>query len=237
MSTTLAPRGTRLPHRTRLLVRWQPHHIVLTVNRDVPPLHRRLIRELFNGVLEATSRKYPDVAFTAGTLMPDHVHLVAQPQANGSRISRAIQNLTACLARGINRAFGRKGAVFRDRFFSRALNTVSELVRVLRYIGMNPVKAGLVDRPEDWEAGSVRAYLAAGSKGTRDTQDGGIQDRCASGLGPWRFWGWMYRVLGFEDDPAEALRRILDGRRRPVVHRGGRQLRLPFTKGLPRRPR
>ena len=208
----------RVPHRLRELLPWKPHHIVLTVRHDVPPLHRRTIRDLFAAAISRTIEKYTDVSFSLGCMMRDHVHLVAQPKRDQARISVAVQYLCAQLARLINRTYGRQGQVFRDRFFSRVLRTVSEVVGVLRYIGLNPVKAGLVKRPEHWLASGVRPYL------------GGYLEKS-----PWRFWGWIYRVLGFEEDPQEALRRILDGTRKPIVHRGGRQLKLPFARGLPRR--
>jgi len=171
---------------------------------------------LFAVAISKTIEKYIDVSFSLGCMMSDHVHLLAQPKSDQARISVAVQYLSAQLARLINRAYGRKGQVFRDRFFSRVLRTVSEVLGVLRYIGLNPVKAGLVKRPEDWLANGVRPYL------------GGYLEKS-----PWRFWGWIYRVLGFEQDPQEALRSILEGTRKSIVHRGGRQLKLPFAQGLP----
>jgi len=207
-----------VPHRHRELLPWTPHHVVLTVRHDVPPLHRRTIRDLFAVAISRTIEKYTDVSFSLGCMMRDHVHLVAQPKSDQTGISVAVQYLSAHLARLINRTYGRQGKVFRDRFFSRVLRTVSEVVSVLRYIGLNPVKAGLVKRPEHWQASGVRPYL------------GGYLEKS-----PWRFWGWIYGVLGFEEDPQEALRMILDGTRKPIVHRGGRQLKLPFARGLPKR--
>ena len=196
-----------------------PHHLVLTVEPDVPALHRRTIREIFAVAIRQTTRKYPDVSFSLGCLMPDHAHLVAQPGRERSMISRAMQHLAAGLARAINRAYGRQGRVFRDRFFSRALRTASELLGVLHYIGMNPVKAGYVKRPEDWVASGVRPFL------------GGYLEKS-----PWRFWGWAYRVLGFEEDPGQALRDILSGKRRRRTGTGGRQLRLPLLGGRRLKP-
>ena len=209
---------SRLSHRRRELLPWIPHHIVLTVMHDVPPLHRRTIRDLFAVAISRTVEKYIDVSFSLGCMMRDHVHLVAQPKSDQARISVAVQYLSSQLALRINRTYGRQGRVFRDRFFSRALRTVSEVVSVLRYIGLNPVKAGLVKRPEHWLANGVRPYL------------GGYLEKS-----PWRFWGWIYRVLGFDDDPQVALRSILDGTKKPITHRGGRQLKLPFARGLPGR--
>jgi len=208
-----------IPHRVRALSRHTPHHLILTIRQGVPRLHRRAAREIFAVVIDSTRKRYPCVSFTTGCLMPDHIHLLGQTTGAPSSISRAIQFLAANLARKINRAFGLSGAVFRERYFSRVLKTASEVLQVLRYIGLNPVRAGYVKRPEQWPANGIRPYL------------GGYLERS-----PWSFTGWVYGVLGFFKDPAGAMRRILEGRQKPVRSSGGRQLRLPFTKGLPHRP-
>lgn len=205
----------QLPHVTRHLVRHDPHHVVLTVRKDVPPLHRREIRDLWLKLQAQACERYPGVSFSAGTAMPDHLHLVIQSTGSGADISRSIQFLASKLALGINKIAGRSGRVFRDRFFARALTTVSELVRVLRYVGQNPVRARLVRRPEDWVASSVSACL----------------DRSRTPA-PWAFRGWMYRVLGFFDDPQAALERILRGEARERSPGRSRQNRLPFKRGL-----
>lgn len=207
---------SRLPHVTRGLVRHDPHHVVLTVHDDVPPLHRREIRELWLSLQAEACRRYPGVTVSGGCAMPTHYHLILQASGQAADISRAIQFLASKLARGINLLAGRSGAVFRDRYFSRVLSTVSELVQALRYVGQNPVKALLVRRPEDWVASSVAECLSR----TRRT-------------GAWTYRGWMYRVLGFFEDAAGALARILSGE--ISVRKPGRcrQAKLPFVRGLP----
>ena len=128
-----------------------------------------------------------------------------------------MQFLSSKFARGINRIFGRKGSVFRERFFSRVLSTVSELVQALRYVGLNPVKAGLCLRPEEWAGSAVPAY---GSTPQPEA--------------PWAWRGWMYRVLGFHQNARAALSKILTGATCPRRPGRGRQNRLPFRRGLPR---
>lgn len=207
---------SRLPHVTRRLVRHDPHHVVLAVHDDVPPLHRREIRDLWLSLQAEACRRYPGLTVSGGCAMPSHYHLVLQTSGQAADISRAVQFLASKLARGINLLAERRGAVFRDRYFSRVLSTVSELVQALRYVGQNPVKARLVRRPEDWAASSVAECLGR----TRRT-------------GAWTYRGWMYRVLGFFEDAAGALARILSGE--ISVRKPGRcrQAKLPFVRGLP----
>ena len=207
---------TPLPHFKRQLVPHDPHHVVLTVHADVPPLHRREIRELWLALQALACRRYPGVSVSGGCLMPTHAHLILQSSGRAQDISRAIQFVASKLAIGINRIAGRSGAVYRDRFFSRPLSTVSELIHALRYVGQNPVKARLVRRPEDWAASSVPEYLGR-----------------ARPTGAWAYRGWMYGVLGFLEHPARALARILSGETRTRTPGRSRQTKLPFRRGLP----
>ena len=50
------------------------------------------------------------------------------------------------------------GRLWQPRFFDRALRTVQEDNEKVEYVHRNPVKAGLVTRPEDWPWSSVHAY-------------------------------------------------------------------------------
>jgi hypothetical protein len=58
----------------------------------------------------------------------------------------------------INRWRGERGVLLQGRFFDRALRTVREYQEKVEYIHLNPVKAGLVERPEDWKGSSVHDY-------------------------------------------------------------------------------
>ena len=51
-----------------------------------------------------------------------------------------------------------KGICFENRFKCRRVKSDSHLRSVLRYVDMNPVQAGMRERPEDWEWSSYRAH-------------------------------------------------------------------------------
>jgi hypothetical protein len=58
----------------------------------------------------------------------------------------------------INRERGEGSELWLPRFFDRALRTVGEYNEKLDYIHQNPVRAGLVSRPQDWAWSSVNEY-------------------------------------------------------------------------------
>ena len=58
----------------------------------------------------------------------------------------------------VNQRRGTDGELWQPRFFDRALRTVKEYIEKVEYIHLNPVRAGLVSRPEDWRWSSYNEY-------------------------------------------------------------------------------
>ena len=57
-----------------------------------------------------------------------------------------------------HRSAGPRYQLWRPRFFDRALRTVKEYNEKVEYIHLNPVRAGLVSRPEDWSRPAGSSY-------------------------------------------------------------------------------
>jgi len=88
-------------------------------------------------------------------LMGNHYHLILEtPRGN---LSRIIQRLNTVYSQLFNRRHHRVGHVFQGRFDSRLVQKESHLHQASRYIALNPVRAGLVKAPEEWQWGSYRA--------------------------------------------------------------------------------
>jgi REP element-mobilizing transposase RayT len=76
----------------------------------------------------------------------NHHHLLVQtPQAN---LAASMHRLMSTYARGFNIRHGRRGHLFRERYRSTLVQGEEHFARCVRYIALNPVKHGLVDRPE-----------------------------------------------------------------------------------------
>ncbi|MFO8034172.1 MAG: transposase [Candidatus Bipolaricaulota bacterium] len=88
-------------------------------------------------------------------LMGNHYHLLLEtPSAN---ISRGMQYLNARYTQKFNRRHGRTGHVLQGRFHSVLVEKQAYLLEVVRYIELNPVRAGLVKHPAAWPWSSCRA--------------------------------------------------------------------------------
>ena len=94
---------------------------------------------------------------TAWVFLPDHWHAICAP-IYPTTISLAIKSVKLSSMSAINQQRGADGELWQSRFFDRALRTVQEYAETVEYIHLNPVKAGLVRRPQDWLWSSWNEY-------------------------------------------------------------------------------
>jgi REP element-mobilizing transposase RayT len=82
-------------------------------------------------------------------LMPNHYHFVVE----GSRehLSQALHRVNGLYAETFNARYRRSGHLWGDRFALWQVRDEDHLVATCRYVLANPVRAGLCERPEDWE--------------------------------------------------------------------------------------
>src|SRR5262249_20730838 len=81
-------------------------------------------------------------------LMPNHHHLIVETEL--WRLSEGMRRLNGIYAQAFNRRHKRWGHLFGDRFASWAVEGAEHLAAAIEYVLQNPVRAGLVDRAEDW---------------------------------------------------------------------------------------
>jgi putative transposase len=91
----------------------------------------------------------------AFVVMANHVHVLLLPKVNPSRLLQSLKGFTA---RQAKRILGRTGESFwQAESYDHWVRDEHEYLHIVRYIENNPVKAGLVDRPEDYHWSSARA--------------------------------------------------------------------------------
>jgi len=98
------------------------------------------------------------VAVWAYCLMPNHVHLILVPNDEGG-LRRALGETHRRYSRRINMREGWRGYLWQGRFASVATDE-AHLLACARYVELNPVRAGLAARPQQWLWSSARAHLA-----------------------------------------------------------------------------
>lgn len=84
-------------------------------------------------------------------IMPNHVHLVFELLNENKGISKIMQSIKRISARKANAMLKRSGKFWQDESFDRLIRNEKELFNIIKYVLMNPVKAGLVDNWEKWK--------------------------------------------------------------------------------------
>ena len=103
------------------------------------------------------------VAIWAYCLMPNHVHLVLVP-GDSDGLRRALSRVHRSYAGALHSRLRRTGHFWQGRFGCVAMDE-AHLQCALRYVALNPVRAGLVARAQDWRWSSARAQLGLGADG------------------------------------------------------------------------
>jgi REP element-mobilizing transposase RayT len=88
-------------------------------------------------------------------VMPDHVHLIFTPLVNSAMreiysLAEIMDGIKGASAQLINRKLGRYGRVWQTESFDRVLRSTESLDAKVAYIRDNPVRAGLVAKPEEY---------------------------------------------------------------------------------------
>ena len=120
--------------------------------------------DAFRRVLEETLRVAP-MRICAYCRLPNHWHFVAWPEHDGD-LSRFMQRMTNMHTQRWQRAKCRVGYghLYQGRFKSFPVESDEHFYAVVRYVERNALRAGLVERAEDWPWGSLhqRARNAGG---------------------------------------------------------------------------
>ncbi len=98
-----------------------------------------------------------DVILHAFVLMPNHYHFIVEtPKAN---LSAFMHNLNGTYTTYFNIKRKRAGHLFQGRYKALLIDVNNYLLELSRYIHLNPVRAGITDKPESCRYSSYRAYI------------------------------------------------------------------------------
>jgi len=129
------------------------HFVTFSCYRRLPLLASAQAKRWLEQALEQARRQY-GFYVTGYVIMPEHVHLlVSEPER--STLARALQALKQSVAR---RLIGEREHFWQARYYDFNVWTARKRIEKLRYMHRNPVKRGLVEKPEDWPWSSFRHY-------------------------------------------------------------------------------
>jgi putative transposase len=142
------------------------HHVTQRGNQRQTVFFEDADRRLYLELLGRHCSKH-GLAITGYCLMTNHVHVVAVPSREDS-LARAFGKTHNDYARWLNVRRGVDGHFWQNRYFSCPLDEDHQW-EALRYVELNPVRAGLVDAAAEWRWSSAAAHLGgADSSGLLD---------------------------------------------------------------------
>lgn len=147
-----------MPRLQRISAAGLPQHVVQRGNNRGNCFFAEADYVTYLHWLERAARAY-GVVLHAYVLMPDHVHLLATPTVEGG-VSSMMQYLGRHYVQYINKTYGRSGTLWQRRYHASVIETEAYLLTLYRFIELNPVRAGLVQAPEQYLWSSAKDHLA-----------------------------------------------------------------------------
>jgi REP-associated tyrosine transposase len=151
-----------MPRMARIVAPLHPHHVTQRGNRRQKTFFGAYDYRRYLTLLKQASVKSA-CSVWAYCLMPNHVHLVLVPEHVDS-LAKLFREAHLKYTLHINSREGWRGHLWQERFHSYVMDE-KHLFATVRYIELNPVRAGLCETPQDWPWSSVHAHLERNDDG------------------------------------------------------------------------
>ncbi|HEX7640608.1 MAG TPA: transposase [Burkholderiaceae bacterium] len=148
----------RLP---RYFVKGVPQHIILRGNNREPIFANDEDCLFFKDVLQDAAKRN-GLTIHAYVFMTNHIHLLASPATEES-IPKTLQSVGRRYVQYFNYCYQRTGTLWEGRYRATIVEAETYLFECMRYIELNPVRAGMVRHPSEhvWSSYRTNAGLAA----------------------------------------------------------------------------
>lgn len=143
-----------MPRTARAAVGNWCYHVLNRGNAQARVFHKDEDYAAFLALLPKACERLP-MRVLGYCLMPNHFHLVVRPHADGD-LGRWMQWLLTSHVRRYHRHYGGSGHVWQGRFKAFPAQSDEHFLTVLRYVERNALRAGLVERAEEWTWASLR---------------------------------------------------------------------------------
>lgn len=151
-----------MPRLPRLVLPGVPYHVTQRGNRRERTFFEDGDHALYRDLLGEAARR-AGTSVWSYCLMPNHVHLIVVP-ADEDGLRRTFADAHRRYTGFINARHRWTGHLWQGRYGAVAMDE-AHLAAAARYVALNPVRARLVDRAENWPWSSVRAHLSGEDDG------------------------------------------------------------------------
>ncbi len=147
-----------MSRKHRIVIPGQPHHVIQRGNRRQQVFFYPGDKILYLKLLKKQVDKY-NVEVWAYCLMDNHVHLILVPKTQEG-LAKAVAETNRRFTCHINTRYDWRGYLWQGRFISFVMDE-AYLIRTLRYVENNPVRAGMVEKAWDYLWSSARNHVNA----------------------------------------------------------------------------
>ncbi|SHK58493.1 REP-associated tyrosine transposase [Desulforamulus aeronauticus] len=145
-----------MPRHQRILSENGTYHVMIRGNERKNLFLDEEDKQKFIEILN-TKKEETGFLIFAYCLMDNHVHLLVRESIEG--LATIMKRINVSYVYYFNQKNRRTGHLFQDRFKSEPIDEERYLLSVLRYIHNNPLKAGMVEKPEQYKWSSYGSYL------------------------------------------------------------------------------
>lgn len=151
----------RMPRTARKLLVGGCYHLINRGNNRAALFSDACAYRSFLALIARAQERIP-LAILACCVMPNHFHLVATARAAGD-FSRWMHWLLTTHGQHFHLEHGTSGRIWQGRYKAFPVQRDAHLLTVMRYVERNPLRAGLVQRAEQWPWGSLAWRLGRSS--------------------------------------------------------------------------
>lgn len=144
-----------MPRQRRVMVDGAAYHVLTRGNRKQTIFHKPGDYRAFLGILEEAQGLF-DMPVCGVCVMGNHIHLVLWPD-KAETISAYMHWVLNAHVHRYHRHYNLTGLghLYQDRYKAFPIQDERHLYTVMRYVEANPIRAGLIQRAEDWEWSSA----------------------------------------------------------------------------------
>lgn len=147
-----------MPRMARIVVPNTPHHIVQRGhNKQVVFVsdddYQYYLENLFEWKEQLNCKVH------AWCLMTNHIHLIVNPNEDVDNLGKLMKRLAGKQTRYVNRLEKRTGSLWEGRYKSSPVETDAYLLACCRYVELNPVRAKMVEKAEDYRWSSYQEKI------------------------------------------------------------------------------
>lgn len=147
-----------MPRRARVIVPGFPHHIIQRGhNRQAVFFEDQDYRYYLDNLAEWKAEL--NLQVFSYCLMTNHIHLIVGASDQVGCIGALMKRLAGRQTRWVNKRQRRTGSLWESRYKVSPIDTDRYLLQCCRYVELNPVKARMVQSPEEYQWSSYRARI------------------------------------------------------------------------------